>query len=366
MKPIDILEILAIAYKQKKFIPLFTGDAGLGKSAICQLFVKIMRTEGFPKHDIPRVPNFGFIDLRGAYLEAPDVIGRTVEVMIDGVMRTTNALPDFWVLERDWEGLILLEEPNRATTGTINAFMQILTDRKVHTYELPQGAMLAGCINEGSSYDVNQLDTAMKNRFVDIEIKYDHKSFIEYIENNEYSENIINYVKHFWKFKSPDELGEGAVYVSPRSWEKLNHAEKAGLSMDVHYIVTTAVLGKDEGNQYYKFCHSEAPITHTDIIKNKKNSLKQLKAQASGKSYKGEMLSITVENIAKNFIQQPLDDVKNHFIGENTLIEVLNVLPATQSRNLLLAISMRFTDVYIKNLLNNHPDLLKSIREEIK
>jgi len=56
MKPIRILEVLKLTTKARQndhiYNPLFTGDAGLGKSAICQLFVEKMRTTGFPEANI--------------------------------------------------------------------------------------------------------------------------------------------------------------------------------------------------------------------------------------------------------------------------------------------------------------------------
>jgi hypothetical protein len=94
------------------FNPLFTGDAGLGKSQICQKFVETMKTTGFPEAQIEADANYGFIDLRIAYFEAPDLIGFPESVVdSSGQRRTVHSLPDFWPTQG--QGLILLEEPNR-------------------------------------------------------------------------------------------------------------------------------------------------------------------------------------------------------------------------------------------------------------
>ena len=114
MKPIRILEVLKLATKARQnghvFNPLFTGDAGLGKSAICQEFVNQMRTTGFPSEGIPKNPNYGFLDLRIAYMEAPDLIGfPETELDKNNQKRTAHHLPEFWPTEG--QGIILLEEP---------------------------------------------------------------------------------------------------------------------------------------------------------------------------------------------------------------------------------------------------------------
>src|ERR1017187_4399505 len=90
------------------FIPLFTGEAGLGKSQIVQQWVKKQQL---------RNPNFIFVDLRIAYMEAPDMIGLPEnEITSDGARITCHYQPDFWPRDPKAEGLILFEEPNRGTT----------------------------------------------------------------------------------------------------------------------------------------------------------------------------------------------------------------------------------------------------------
>ena len=86
MKPSQIFDVLNLARKArqqgKKFNPLFVGAQGIGKSEIIQQWCKT--------NDLP------FIDIRAAYLEAPDVIGFPQIKEVDGRARTVHVLPDFW------------------------------------------------------------------------------------------------------------------------------------------------------------------------------------------------------------------------------------------------------------------------------
>src|SRR4051812_35497574 len=176
MKPSNIPAVMDLAYKAissgEVFNPMFTGEAGLGKSQIVQQWVNDQRK---------RNPSFGFLDLRIAYLEAPDLLGfPEVASDDDGRARTCHRLPEFW--PTSGEGLILLEEPNRGTTGVMNCLMQLLTDRKVHNYTLPKGWLIAACVNpDNAQYDVNTMDAALKDRFEEFEVEYDALSFIEFI-----------------------------------------------------------------------------------------------------------------------------------------------------------------------------------------
>lgn len=367
MKSMQIREVLDLAFEARKqdliFNPLFTGDAGLAKSFQCKAWAKEKQKQN---------PNFGFIDLRIAYMEAPDLIGFPKEVPDEQSptgFKTIHCLPDFW--PREGEGLLLLEEPNRGTIGVMNCLMQLLTDRTVHKYILPKGWVVAACINpESAEYAVNNMDAALKNRFEEFEIDYDHNSFVEFIEEAKWHAPLVSFIKSgAWVYKSTKELAKGATYISPRTLEKINNAEKSGLSKNkpLHFITARGTLGKDVGKAYHKFCFEEAPITYNELLENKEEALNRLKKQCKPGAYQGDMVGITVESISKNFIAQEDDDITNSKIGEKTMADVCAIIPADQGVNLLKSCAINANRgnvaMYLKHLVTKYPhmvDLLKA------
>lgn len=377
MKPIRILEVLQLAAKAREnddvFNPLFTGDAGLGKSQICQLFVEQMKTTGFPDRGIKADPNFGFLDLRIAYMEAPDLIGfpDTVEDS-KGKKRTAHHLPEFWPTSGN--GLVLLEEPNRGTTGVMNCLMQLLTDRKVHNYTLPKGWFVASCINpDTAEYDVNAMDAALRNRFEEYEVEYDAISFIDYIEDAKYVDSVQMFIKSgVWVYKDTKSIGDGGKYISPRTWSKVNAAEKAGLNLDrrLHRETVSSILGKDIGNEYHKFCFEEAPVTAKDLITDKKKALKRLEKQSDPNLYKGDMVMVTVESISMNYSCKLEDDKEKGLVGENTMAEVAAIIPSDQAINLIKTCGFKQSKgsitTFFKDFVKRHPELTKVLKGNIR
>ena len=379
MKPIRILDVLKLAYKAREidqiFNPLFTGDAGLGKSAICQLYVKIMRTRGFPESGIPADPNYGFIDLRGAYMEAPDMIGfPESETDSNGVRRTVHNLPEFWPTDPDSKGLILFEEPNRATTGVMNCLMQVLTDRKVHKMELPKGWIIAAAINpDTAEYDVNAMDAALRNRFEEYEIDYDPISFMDYMEKNNWNESIQMFISSgTWVFRSTDQVANGGTYISPRTWSKVNAAELAGVRDDrrLHSETVRSILGKDIGQEYHKYCYEEAPVTAKDLIDDKKNALKRLLKQSDTKTYQGDMIAVTVESIIQHYACTQKDKPTEGKVGENTMAEVAKTIPSDQAINLIKGCGFKQSGgaitTFFREFVKRHPDLKDILKQNIK
>lgn len=367
MKPSNIFGIMDMALKTRElgkvFNPLFTGEAGLGKSQIVQQWAKKQREKD---------PKFGFLDLRIAYMEAPDLIGFP-EIAKDesGEVRTKHRLPEFWPTEG--RGLILLEEPNRGTTGVMNCLMQLLTDRKVHNYTLPDGWLIAGCINPDSSeYDVNAMDAALKNRFAEFEIEYDHLSFMDFAERDGWDDKLQRFIgSGIWVYKTTKEIGKEGKYISPRTWSSVNAVELAEVHSNrvLHRTVVCSILGKDIGNEYHKFCYDQAPVTAQDLLKDKKVALERLKEQSNPNDYKGDMIAATVESIEKHY-GGAKKDCKSDQIDEDTMAEVALIIPADHAVNLIKQCGYKQSKgqitQFFKDFTKRHPELVQVLKDNIK
>jgi hypothetical protein len=372
MKPSHIMTIMDTAMAarliEEPFTPLFTGEAGLGKSQIVQQWVKKQRE---------RNPNFGFIDLRIAYMEAPDLIGLPENEMLNerGVNYkvTNHYIPDIWPRDTESEGLLLLEEPNRGTTGVLNCLMQILTDRKVHKYELPKKWIIAACINPDSSeYDVTTMDAALKDRFEEFEVEFDHMTFLDFIDKAGWHDSVQMFVgSGIWTYKTTKEIGKNGKYISPRTWSKVNAAEKAGINKNrqLHRLTVQSILGKDIGNEYHKFCYDSAPVTAQDILKDRKSAFKRLEDQSDPSKYQGDMIAATVESIEKNYGGLK-KDCKADQIDEDTMAEVAKIIPADHAVNLIKGCGYKQSKgqitAFFKEFTTRHPELVKVLKDNIK
>ena len=367
MKPSNIFAVLDLAYtartQGKAINPIFTGEAGLGKSEITQAWVKKQRE---------RNPEFGFLDLRIAYMEAPDLIGFPAEGKDkNNLDRTKHLLPEFWPTEG--EGLILLEEPNRGTTGVMNCLMQLLTDFKVHNYTLPKGWMIAACINPDSSeYDVNTMDAALKDRFVEFEVEFDHISFMDFIDASNWHDSVQMFISSgMWTYKTTKEIGKDGKYISPRTWSKVNAAEMAGVDKNraLHRLTVQSILGKDIGNEYHKFRYDAAPVTASDILKDRKSAMKRLQDQSDPSTYQGDMIAATVESIEK-YYGGLKKDCKADQIDEDTMAEVAKIIPADHAVNLIKECGFKQSkgqiSDFFKDFVKRHPELIQVIKDNIK
>lgn len=345
MKPSHIFDVLDLALTIREeggtFNPLFVGPPGVGKSSVVQQWCK--------RNNMP------FIDLRAAYLESPDLIGYPSITTKEGRQITTHNTPEFWPTAG--KGVVLLEEPNRGTTAVLNTFMQILTDRAIHTYKLPDGWIIVGCINpETESYDVNVMDAALKNRFEIFEVDFELNTFVQYMKDQDYHPSIMMFVESVWKFVPPEKIVEGGKYVSPRSFSKLQAVLQAGLNKELELTVFQSILGDNYGRAFYSFMHDEIPVLYKDLLDNPKKSLSRLKTYSDPQNYNNAQISITIKDI-----------VKINEIADDLLHDVLLSIPPDQAISLIKELSFaRSEEKLVEHLFKKYKDVHAHLRTSLK
>jgi hypothetical protein len=349
MRPSKIFNVLDLTRRINKsgkiFNPLFVGAPGIGKSEIVQAWCR---------HN-----NLPFMDLRLAYLEAPDMIGFPYLTDADNGKKMSHALPDFW--PTSGEGVIFLDEPNRGTTAIMNTVMQLLTDRRVHKYVLPPEWIVVSAINpESVEYDVTTMDPALRNRYEIFTVEYDKKSFIDYMHKNNWHPVVSSYVESgVWQYKLPEQVASdtpGNKYTSPRSISKLNAVCLAGVDSEDEMEVYESILGKNEAKKFFQFKNDEAPVFLEDILNNQKAALKKLKKYSDPNDYKNGHIAITISDMVNN----------EHLVDDVTLAEVCKVLPADQVPQLLKRLEFKRKDDKItQRILDANKSLWDSLKNTL-
>lgn len=348
MKVTDIKEVLNLALSCRKngyvYNPLFTGDAGIGKSEICQAWAK------------EQGKDFGFIDLRFAYLEGPDLVGNPF--VVDG--NTFFATPSFW--PKEGKGLLLLEEVNRAHNSTLNCLMQLLTDRRVNGYKLPDGWIIAGVINpDNEQYAVNNLDTALMDRFEEYPVLYDKRTFMDFINQSDWDKRLIAFIDTVFTYKRPSEIGAEGKYVAPRTLSKVNATLKSGLteSNPLFFDVISANLGKALTAELVAFFTQNKPILLDDILADEEGTFKRIE-KFCGEDYRGDMLHATTNSVVQGFPKKASLEL---------CTRLMELLPPDMSYSMITSLMCKEPLINWENVIKGNAKLkkkLKSVQPEKK
>ncbi|PIP84932.1 MAG: ATPase [Elusimicrobia bacterium CG_4_9_14_3_um_filter_62_55] len=183
------------------------GPPGVGKSSL-------VREEA-------RERELDLIDLRLAQLDATDLRGIPVP-------DKKNRLVDWYrpaFLPADGRGILFLDEIDKAPNLVKNAALQLVLDRRLGDYKLPEGwqVVAAGNREEDNAYGTG-LGSALANRLLHVEVEADIDAWAKWAKAKDIHEDVIS----FLRFRSEllyKMTGENA-FPSPRSWEAASNLLK--------------------------------------------------------------------------------------------------------------------------------------------
>lgn len=176
------------------------GPPGVGKSSIVAAVAAA--------HKLP------LVDLRLAQLDATDLRG--IPVPDREARRVDWFAPAF--LPREGKGLLFLDEIDKAPALVKNAALQLVLDRRVGDYHLPEGWVLAcaGNREEDNAFSA-PLGAALANRLLHVEIDADLDTWAVWAKANKIDDDIVAFLR-FRPELLYKQTGDHA-FPSPRSWE---------------------------------------------------------------------------------------------------------------------------------------------------
>ena len=203
LPPGELAATLALLVEARQPICLW-GPPGCAKSAVAR--------------QVAADANRHYVDVRALLLDPVDLRGIPWR---DSDGRTRWAPPAFLPPPDDpgrWR--INLEELPSATPMVQAALYQLVLDRKVGEYELPDGASLIACGNRESDRGVvHRMPTPLASRFVHLEIRVDAQDWCAWAAANGIAPEVIFFVQlrpellHDFNPRSKEK-----AFCCPRTW----------------------------------------------------------------------------------------------------------------------------------------------------
>ncbi|MAG64395.1 MAG: hypothetical protein CMK74_00745 [Pseudomonadales bacterium] len=233
----------------------------------CELYLRIAAESenGFGE----KAKTHAFAIAEKALENGTDLDDGTFEFLVE---RTLADLPP--------EGILFLDEWNRAEKQVIKAFFTILEDRRVHGTDLvPQGIQIVAAMNPSdSAYAVNEAekDYAFRRRLSFVAVAANEASWIRYADGaGDFHPHVVEFIKahpaHLYDRKLRD---SGKAFPCPATWEKVSDllkaadARKQSLTSDgIHYAIS-GCIGQDPANTLRAYVQdNEVVIAPDDVIK---------------------------------------------------------------------------------------------------
>lgn len=243
MRATDLISIIGSLVQQR--VPAFLwGAPGIGKSSI----VKQIAKDG----------GIGFIDLRLSLMDPTDLKGIP---FYDKESHTALWAPPAF-LPKEGEGILFLDELNSAAPSVQASAYQLILDRKVGEYSLPDGwAIVAAGNREGDRGLTYRMPSPLANRFVHFEMSVDVEDWRFWAFKNRVDESIISYIsyknEHLFTF---DAKSDTKSFATPRSWEFVDSILKGKIPKELLLETLGGAVGKDVAVSFLAFRRVSAKL----------------------------------------------------------------------------------------------------------
>jgi len=258
VKHTKLKELIKLYYKKK--LALFTwGAPGIGKSETvrqaAQELAKELKLEYSENiKDLNDEKKFMVIDIRLSQCDPSDLRGIPVWDKEKGA--TIWLPPD--TFQRTGYGIIFFDELPNAPPLTQASAYQIILDRKLGTYQVPDGYMLMGAGNRlEDKTGIFEMVTALKNRFGHTQLaKPTIEEWTKYAVQKGVDMRVIAFLN--WKrtglFMWDSTVKENA-FATPRSWVHLGLLIKDIPSKDLENlrIITATQVGVGLSGEFAQF-----------------------------------------------------------------------------------------------------------------
>ena len=206
-----------------KIPSLLWGPPGIGKSSILK---QVSQDKGME-----------FIDLRLSMMDA-----NSIELL-------PSSLP------KEGKGILLFDQLNSAPSSVQGLVYQLIFDRQVGEYKLPDG--WATVVSENLGMDsgvVDKMPAHLANRFVHLDMEVDINDWKVWAYSAGIDERVIAYIG----YKNEDLFTfnpsfQGKSFATPRSWESVSGILRSGMDEDLLLDVISGAIGKGRAISFLSF-----------------------------------------------------------------------------------------------------------------
>tara|TARA_B100000212_G_scaffold27767_1_gene18361 strand:+ start:3240 stop:4328 length:1089 start_codon:yes stop_codon:yes gene_type:complete len=196
------------AFKKKR--PIFIwGPPGIGKSEVV--------------HQIGNEYKKSLvIDIRLSLWEPTDIKGIPYFDSNAGTMvwAPPSELPDEATAKKHDIIILFMDEMNSAPPAVQAAAYQLILNRRVGTYHLPENVVIVAAGNRDADKGVTyRMPAPLANRFVHLEMKVDFEDWLQWAAENQLHSDVVGYItfakKDLYDF---DPKSPSRSFATPRSW----------------------------------------------------------------------------------------------------------------------------------------------------
>lgn len=342
-------------------VPLIIGESGIGKTALAK--------------ELAQKNAWSLVVINGNLLKEGEIGGLpTIETYNTGKdqgtpeKKSTVYAVHHKLREIDEETqkgntvLLFIDEINRCEHTVQQELMNLILNREINGYHLPQGVKILAAMNPSSKYgsdfdyQVVDMDAAQENRFVWLFMEPDHNQWIDWALGAGIEEKVIEFISTFPEYLH--KINEDDLRATPRSYERISSSYKIfkenndSIPRSVFLNVIKGNVGRVIAEEFVSFVEAEHPplISYAEVFSVlNEDSLPDSLPESLRDRVKKEShtrLYLAAKNILTTLEADILSDPKASSFSIDRLIEFLGLYPVDLKIGIMKDIRNTYPQVY--------------------
>jgi len=294
----------SIKHAMKKKRPIFLwGAPGIGKSEIVEQITKDLG-------------NSHLIDIRLSLWEPTDIKGIPYFDSNSGTMvwGAPSELPTEEFAKAYDNIVLFLDEMNSAAPAVQAAAYQLVLNRRVGQYKLPDNVVIVAAGNRDADKGVTyRMPAPLANRFIHLELAVSFNDWFDWAVENRIHNDVVGFLqfskKDLYDF---DPKSPSRSFATPRTWSFVSELIEDGLDDETTTDLVSGAVGEGLAVKFMAHRKVAASMPNpTDILSGKVKELKQTEISA--------MYSLTISlcyelKEASDANDKKFDDKVNNFL----------------------------------------------------
>ena len=361
MNFIDTLKSVELVLSTEE-VPLVVGESGIGKTALAKKLAKdnnwtLVTIDGNLLKEgeiggLPTVESYDIIDGNGNKIEKKTTI-YAVHNKLREIDEEINAGRSV---------LLFIDEINRCEHTVQQELMNLILNREINGYKLPEDVKILAAMNPSSKYgsdfdyQVVDMDAAQENRFVWLNMEPDYNGWIKWAINAGIETKVIEFISTFPEYLH--KINDEDVRATPRSYERVSKTYKMykeqqdTIPRSVFLNVIKGNVGKVIAEEFVSFVESNySPlISFGDVFSGEnldENVIETIKNESHTRLY------ISAMNILKT-LENKMSEDKDSIFLINRFVEFLGIYPIDLMVGIMKDMKISYNEVYKKAIENEN------------